>query len=173
MAQISTSVYSSTSSLRQRVAYWSYPTPEWTTTNPWSRTWGRPTCTVHRMVLWTCTHSPLCFPQNSPSLIKLYIYVTTYGLGQPQIMRLILLLKLKPRRTKHGSRWYVEQHSCIGHHPAICLTGPVSTNIKHPHILCIPGKSKNHVTVWACAEARAYFLMDWWGLLRNHIVTRR
>ena len=30
---------------------------------------------------------------------------------------------------------------------------PVSTNIKHPHILGIPGKSKNHVTVWACAES--------------------
>ena len=32
-----------------------------------------------------------------------------------------------------------------------CL--PVSTNIKHPHILGIPDKSKSHVTVWACAES--------------------
>ena len=28
---------------------------------------------------------------------------------------------------------------------------PVSANIKHPHILGIPDKSKSHVTVWACA----------------------
>ena len=30
---------------------------------------------------------------------------------------------------------------------------PVSANIKHPHILGIPDKSKSHVTVWACAES--------------------
>ena len=51
------------------------------------------------------------------------------------------------RRSPDKGFW-----ACLGDLLPDMPRRPVSTNIKHPHILGIPDKAKSHVTLWACAE---------------------